>query len=1399
MATASDNCDASLSVTYIDETLPAQEGYIIERTWMVEDEDGNPSTCVQTINIDVCEYEPTDPCACLNNASIIDLDAGTGGNDGQFSELVAITGPNGGPIADASLVFEVIAITGGVDAFVPAPVAPAQTAGIPIPLGTQLVYNTTSMHYELPFYHYEDIGYSITVQQIVAGVPGQILGPIGNVCDYPNPVFDPILEDLYCPDATAFTLGAMDLNGNGADLVTYTIDGMMSTELDPTSLSLGTHTVLMTYDGAATTNNGSGTLASPNTPGCIQQVQKVIEVNDTEPPVISCPTDISIECDASTLPANTGMATATDNCNTIPILTFADVSTQGQGCSAYSYIIIRTWTATDATNNTSTCSQTITVEDTRPPVITCPVDVTVECDQATDPGATGNATASGDNCAADNELVVTFADTSTQTPSDCGNDNYTITRTWTATDPCGNTSVCTQIITVEDTTPPTIFCAVNTTIECDEDTSPANTGMAVGTDNCSASDEVVITFTDVSTQGTAACSQYMYTISRTWTATDACGNFSTCLQIINVEDTTPPVITCPVDLTIECNEDTSPANTGEASGMDNCSTVAEIVITSSDVSSQGTVGCAKYQYTITRTWTATDACGNSSTCVQIINVDDTTGPVLTCPANENLDCLSGPIPVANTIDEFLALGGTAVDNCSTSDEWTIEFGDSPGNRDLLDYCSANPADRTVTREYRITDACGNRSTCTQTFTFSQSVIGPIITEIPLDKTISCAAEALPELADFNADIDCALGSTKTVEALPVIGNDNCPNARYQFRYTVEDACGRTASHTQTYTIQNETFEYICPTFNCEIDCGATAEEAIAAFDAYTQNVIFVTSCNNLDPVVSYNFNPNSLGGCGSQTTVNFTATDPCGRSASCASTVVVVDNEAPVITGSIPSVFRNCGTFANSDYQSWGQGAVNSVEIDNNCDNTITWSFSPNTPNMENCGTGSISTTIVTFTATDNCGNISMTTAKFYLKDGPVASNTIISGHLRTEEDEMVELVVVNTSGAGIEETMETIDDGYYEFELPVENNYTVEPSRNDNPLNGISTMDLILISRHILGIESLDSPYKLIAADVDSSGMITANDMIELRKMILLINDEFPNNTSWRFVDADYVFVDPTNPFTATFPEEYTINDLSEDVVADFIAIKIGDVNGSAIPNSLVSSDTREDLEKLIFQVDDKELKANETYTIDFKARDFNKVLGYQFTLDFDVDRLEFIDLTSGDLKNLSSDNFGIRLHEGVLTSSWNTREGVSLPDDAVLFSLTFKAKATGILSEMISLNSRMTTTEAYSQTESMMNLALGFNTENGVRAHDFDLYQNQPNPFKLNTTIGFTLPESSEATLTIYDVSGRTLEVIQKDFVRGYNEINIPQNALDVVGILYYRLETPNHTATKKMIKTK
>jgi uncharacterized repeat protein (TIGR01451 family) len=137
---------------------------------------------------------------------------------------------------------------------------------------------------------------------------------------------------------------------------------------------------------------------------------------------------------------------------------------------------------------------------------------------------------------------------------------------------------------------------------------------------------------------------------------------------------------------------------------------------------------------------------------------------------------------------------------------------------------------------------------------------------------------------------------------------------------------------------------------------------------------------------------------------------------------------------------------------------------------------------------------------------------------------------------------------------------GYYELEIPEGEDAIIAPFRNNDPLNGVSTLDKLLIERHILGIEPLDSPYKLIAADVNHTGSITASDVVTVYDVILNVITEFPDNTSWRFVTSATIFPDPENPFAEPFDEAIAINDIAADVTgANFIAIKVGDVNGTA------------------------------------------------------------------------------------------------------------------------------------------------------------------------------------------------------------------------------------------------
>lgn len=351
---------------------------------------------------------------------------------------------------------------------------------------------------------------------------------------------------------------------------------------------------------------------------------------------------------------------------------------------------------------------------------------------------------------------------------------------------------------------------------------------------------------------------------------------------------------------------------------------------------------------------------------------------------------------------------------------------------------------------------------------------------------------------------------------------------------------------------------------------------------------------------------------------------------------------------------------------------------------------------------------------------------------------------------------------------------------------------------NGVNTLDLILISKHILFIEQLDSPYKIIAADVNNSGSVNVGDLIEIRKAILVISNEFTNNTSWRLVDANYTFNDPTQPLLEDFPELINQGYLSDNSTADFIAIKVADVSGNANPDYHNAVERNYIDEDLVFSLQDQALVKGQTYTIDFKLSHETDVEGFQFTLDYDEDRLAYNGFSKGDLNQLTKDNFGVFENTGLVTASWF---GNRKNESESAFSFTFTALENGLLSELIKVNSALTNSEAYNEALDIMGIQLEFENaaDQAVGNTNMVLFQNQPNPFTEATSIAFNLPEASDATLTIHDVSGKEISKYSAAFNKGRNNFQLNANELPNLGILYYSLETEFGTETKKMIITK
>ena len=214
--------------------------------------------------------------------------------------------------------------------------------------------------------------------------------------------------------------------------------------------------------------------------------------------------------------------------------------------------------------------------------------------------------------------------------SNCVN-RFTISRVYMATDACGNSSSRTQTITVNGVTPPTITTfPSDATYSCASAVPVADDASISAINACGGNSGMTITHKpDVITPGICA---NRYTIARTYIATDACGNSSSKTQNIVVNNTTPPTITSfPNDVTFSCANEVPPANDGAIAAIDGCSGSLGMIVTH-DADVVTSSNCVNH-FTISRTFRVTDQCGNSTTKVQTITVNDTIAPVMSCPAD----------------------------------------------------------------------------------------------------------------------------------------------------------------------------------------------------------------------------------------------------------------------------------------------------------------------------------------------------------------------------------------------------------------------------------------------------------------------------------------------------------------------------------------------------------------------------------------------------------------------------------------------------------------------------------------------------------------------------------------------------------------------------------------------
>jgi hypothetical protein len=367
---------------------------------------------------------------------------------------------------------------------------------------------------------------------------------------------------------------------------------------------------------------------------------------------------------------------------------------------------------------------------------------------------------------------------------------------------------------------------------------------------------------------------------------------------------------------------------------------------------------------------------------------------------------------------------------------------------------------------------------------------------------------------------------------------------------------------------------------------------------------------------------------------------------------------------------------------------------------------------------------------------------------------------------------------------------------FPATNYFSIQPTKNTHPLNGISTYDLLLISKHILNIEPLDASWKMIAADVNRSGSITNFDIIELRKLLLGLYEKFPNNTSWRFYAAYCQF--PPNPFDGWCPWVLTLDQLPLQNYESnyyFYGLKVGDVNGNAqLVDSLIGAENEtRGLQSLV--TIDPVLEAGEEMDVPVYVKDGGNWSGCQLELSYDPHLMSVEGMLPGNFSSMNQDQFALA-NPGRCAMSWfDVHSTVILPGNP-LFTLHVRALARMRLSEVLQLQTDRIKAEAYGAAEGTSKLQLEFDPA-AANLRPQAIWAPQPNPTSNRAELALQLETAEKVVLSLTDLAGKLVYQTSVNLPAGNHWLEIPATALENSGVYSWRVIAGVQTASGKLVR--
>jgi len=441
----------------------------------------------------------------------------------------------------------------------------------------------------------------------------------------------------------------------------------------------------------------------------------------------------------------------------------------------------------------------------------------------------------------------------------------------------------------------------------------------------------------------------------------------------------------------------------------------------------------------------------------------------------------------------------------------------------------------------------------------------------------------------------------------------------------------------------------------------------------------------------------------------------------------------------------------------------------------------------------------ITLFLTDSNGNVSTCVSTVIVRDtsefcqgSAIPRSGLLVGQVQTSSSLSIPDVTINL--IGLDGTIKDITDvnGTYAFDnMPKGGNYVVDPIKNSNPLNGISTLDLVFIQRHILHLQMLDNPYKIIAADVNRSETITSHDLIELRKMILGIQDGFANSESWRFVNAAYDFYNPAQPFDGIIPEKYEIINFDDPMTIDFIGLKVGDVNQDAAMNNLNELEVRNN-KKFMIETANQTFSKGDIITVDLHSFDRTELIyGSQFSLSHPG--LQLLDIASSTI-DIDDSNFVSNIENEASVFSWSSGASKLLDQGQNFMTLVFKATKSGNLTDQLQINSDLIDNEIYvGQSFEKEQLAIVFRNDENLR---FDLFQNEPNPWNISTSIRMNIPEKGDLRVNIWDSNGRRVLEQTVNVSAGQNTYYLDRSMIKNNGLYIVEIQLGTNIKHQKML---